>query len=78
MLLHYNAYILRDTCHAIAEVVIPMYHFDFHNMAGSPAFADTSTRAYEAVAFLCKGQEISFVMAKSQVAPLKALRLYPS
>ena len=34
-----------------------------------------STKAYGAVAFLCRKQETSFVMAKSRVAPLKALTL---
>ena len=38
-------------------------------------FADASTKAYGAVAFLCRKQEISFVMAKSRVAPLKTLTL---
>ena len=38
-------------------------------------FADASIKAYGAVAFLCKKQETSFVMAKSRVAPLKALTL---
>ena len=38
-------------------------------------FADASTKAYGAVAFLCTKQETSFVMAKSRVAPLKTLTL---
>ena len=40
-------------------------------------FADASTKAYGAIAFLCRKQEslTSFVMAKSTVAPLKALTL---
>ena len=42
-------------------------HMELH------VFADASTKAYGAVAFLCRKQEISFVMAKSRVAPLKAL-----
>ena len=44
-------------------------HMELH------VFADASTKAYGAVAFLCRKQEISFVMAKSRVAPLKALTL---
>ena len=44
-------------------------HMELH------VFADTSTKAYGAVAFLCRKQETSFVMAKSRVAPLKALTL---
>ena len=38
-------------------------------------FADASTKAYGAAAFLCRKQETFFVMAKSRVAPLKALTL---
>ena len=38
-------------------------------------FADASLTAYGAVAFLCSGNNTSFVMAKSRVAPLKPLTL---
>ena len=38
-------------------------------------FADVSLTAYGAVAFLCSGNNKSFVMAKSRVAPLKPLTL---
>ena len=38
-------------------------------------FADASLTAYGAVAFLCSGNNTSFVMAKSRVAPLKSLTL---
>ena len=44
-------------------------HMELH------VFATASTKAYGAVAFLCRKQETSFVMAKSRVAPLKALTL---
>ena len=33
-------------------------------------FADASLTAYGAVAFLCRGSNTSFVIAKSRVAPL--------
>ena len=38
-------------------------------------FADASLRAYGAVAFICDNNQVSFVMAKSRVAPLKQLSL---
>ena len=38
-------------------------------------FADASLKAYGAVVFLIQGNEVSFVMAKSHVAPLKQLTL---
>ena len=38
-------------------------------------FADASPRAYGAVAFICADNNVSFVMAKSRVAPLKQLSL---
>ncbi|XP_065918796.1 uncharacterized protein [Dysidea avara] len=38
-------------------------------------FADASLTAYGAVAFICRGSNTSFIMAKSRVAPLKPLTL---
>jgi len=38
-------------------------------------FADTSTKAYGAVAFLTCSSEVTFVLAKNCVAPLKSLTL---
>ena len=38
-------------------------------------FTDASTRAYGAVTFLSSSDRVSFVMAKSRVAPLKATTL---
>jgi len=38
-------------------------------------FADASIRAYGAVAFLACGGEVTFVLAKNRVAPLKSLTL---
>ena len=35
-------------------------------------FTDASTRAYEAVMFLSSNDRVSFIMAKSGIAPLKA------
>ena len=37
--------------------------------------ADTSTKAYGAVTFLTRGSEVTFVMAKNCMAPLKSLTL---
>ena len=38
-------------------------------------FADASTKAYGAIVYLCSDNNISFVMSKSRVAPIKALTL---
>ena len=38
-------------------------------------FADASLKAYGAVAFISNGNQVSFVMAKNRVAPLKQLSL---
>lgn len=38
-------------------------------------FSDASTKAYEAVAYLCQGNCTSFIIAKARVAPLKQLTL---
>ena len=38
-------------------------------------FADASTKAYRAIVYLCSDNNISFVMSKSCVAPIKALTL---
>ena len=39
------------------------------------SFADASLKAYGAVVFLTQGDEVSFIVAKSRVAPLKELTL---
>ena len=39
------------------------------------SFADASLKAYGAVVFLTQGNEVSFIIAKSRVAPLKQLTL---
>ena len=38
-------------------------------------FADASTKAYGAIVYLCSDNNISFVMSKSRVAPIRALTL---
>jgi len=45
------------------------------NLTSYTFFADASLTAYGAVAFLCNDANISFVIAKSRVAPLKQLTL---
>jgi len=51
----------------------------FHHQSGIPdhiyVFADASSKAYGAVAYLHRGSEISLAMSKSRVAPLKSLTL---
>ena len=60
-------------------VQIPRHYFQITNDAKQPdglhVFADASLTAYGAVAFLCRGSNTSFVIAKSRVAPLKPLTL---
>jgi len=46
--------------------------YDKHNVQ-LHLFADASTKAYGAVAYLKLQQETSFIMAKTHVAPLKCL-----
>ena len=59
----------------IKEVQIPRRYFEVINNAKQPdslhVFADASLIAFAAVAFLCRGSNTSFVIAKSRVAPLK-------
>jgi len=38
-------------------------------------FADASTKAYGAIVYLCNNHDISFVLSKGRVAPIKALTL---
>jgi len=38
-------------------------------------FTDSSIKVYEAVAILVSGSDVTFVMAKNRVAPLKCLTL---
>jgi len=39
------------------------------------AFADASTKAYGTVVYICQSREISLVMTKNRVAPLKVITL---
>ena len=52
-------------CYFSTSVIQPVLHF----------FADASLKAYGAVVFLTQGNEVSFIVAKSRVAPLKQLTL---
>ena len=61
------------------DLVIPRQYFPKNTIASQPhqlhVFADASPLTYGAVAFLCRESDVSFVMAKSRVAPLKQLTL---
>ena len=61
------------------SVQIPRQYFPTVNLSNQldklHVFADASLTAYGAVAFICRGNSTSFVMAKSRVAPLKPLTL---
>ena len=39
------------------------------------AFSDASTKAYGAVVYICQNQEVSLVMSKCRVAPIKTVTL---
>ena len=39
------------------------------------AFSDSSTKAYDAVVYICQNQEVSLVMSKCHVAPIKTVTL---
>jgi len=70
--------IAQDIQEAI-DVAIPRQYFPKHTASIQPyqlhVFADASPLAYGTVAFLCREQDVSFVMAKARVAPLKQLTL---
>ena len=71
-------HIARDIQESM-DVVIPRQYFTKSMASSQPhqlhVFADASPVAYGAVAFLCQDNDVSFVMAKSRVAPLKQLTL---
>ena len=64
---------------AAIDVAIPRQYFPKHTASTQPyqlhVFADASPLAYGTVAFLCREQDVSFIMAKARVAPLKQLTL---
>ena len=76
---------LRHTWYKIAQeiqrsinMVLPRrYCISFHSTTSLKlhVFADASTKAYGAVAYLCEGQQSSLVMARTRVAPLKTKTL---
>ena len=71
--------IAADIQDAINLLSITRRYFHALNLSGQTVklhvFADASPRAYGAVAFICGDDQVSFVMAKSRVAPLKQLSL---
>ena len=62
-----------------AQITLPRSYFQhsFSNLKDSKlhVFADASTKAYGAVAYLCNKDQTSLVISKSRVAPLKQLTL---
>ena len=54
-----------ERCYFPAHVTQPTIH----------CFADASQKAYRGIVFLVNHQEVSFVLAKTRVAPLKQLTL---
>jgi len=62
----------------LASEVISLKFPNFPHLTGRVidciyVFADASTKAYSAVIYLHSNNNISFVMSKSRVAPIKAL-----
>ena len=51
----------------LSTPVTPTYHLY--------AFSDSSTKAYGAVVYICQNQEVSLVMSKCRVAPIKTVTL---
>ena len=72
------AAIVRDDIRQLSTLTIERRFFKtgiFSNSVALHVFADTSTRAYGAVAYLTSDNDVTFVMAKNHVAPLKNLIL---
>ena len=63
----------------LPNITIPRVHFRPSNTSIKAdniyVFCDASTKAYGAVVYLCKNHQISLVMSKSRVAPVKTLTL---
>ena len=60
------------------KVTISRRYFHHDNDTNTPqlhTFADASTKAYGAIVYIQQGNETSFVIAKTRVAPLKQLTL---
>ncbi|MCY3927479.1 MAG: A17 family peptidase [Acidobacteria bacterium] len=62
---------------ATTLISIPRQYFQFtpSSSATIHVFADASTKAYGAVVYLHQNNQISFIMSKTRVAPLKQLTL---
>ena len=71
---------IADDLQKAVKTTIPRCYFD-HNRNDNNrlpqlhVFADASTKAYGAVVYIQQGNHISFVIAKSRVAPIKQLTL---
>jgi len=69
---------IRDDIIELSKLTFPRAYFphplqkvDYHLFV----FADASTKAYGAIVYLCNNSNISIVMSKARVAPIKALTL---
>ena len=70
---------IADSIQEAKSVQIPRQYSPTVSASKQPdrlhVFADASLTAYRAVAFICRGSNTSFIMAKFRVAPLKPLIL---
>ena len=69
---------IRDDILDLFKITLPRAYFPHVPDAVNDhlyVFVDASTRAYGAIVYLCSNGNISFVMSKSRVAPIKTLAL---
>lgn len=69
--------ISQNIQNATSQTSIPRQYFQFtpSSLVALHIFADASTQAYGAVAYLHQNKQVAFTMSKTRVAPLKSLTL---